>query len=76
MPDTVAEPLAGPGTGDALRRTLSDGADPPPVPDDAERFGAALDRFTTACVVLLGAATQGGAGFYRARAATPEEAMP
>jgi erythromycin esterase-like protein len=44
-------------------------AEPLPVPELAEEFGAFFDRFGDARVVLLGEATHGTSEFYRARAA-------
>jgi erythromycin esterase-like protein len=44
-------------------------AEPLPVPERIEEFGALFDRFGEAKVVLLGEATHGTSEFYRARAA-------
>ena len=50
-------------------RALRDAAELLPPPAEAEAFGAFLDRFGDARVVLLGEATHGSSEFYRARAA-------
>jgi erythromycin esterase-like protein len=47
---------------------LLQAAEPLPPPEDAG-FGACIDRFAAARVVLLGEATHGSSEFYRARAA-------
>src|SRR5437763_3582748 len=52
-----------------LGRLLHRHGEPLPVPEHSEAFGAFLDRFGDAKVVLLGEATHGTAEFYRARAA-------
>jgi erythromycin esterase-like protein len=52
---------------DSLPRLIADAAEPLPHIDDPA-FGAMLDRFGDARVVLLGEASHGTSEFYRARA--------
>lgn len=52
-----------------LLTALRHHAEPLPPPERAEEFGAFIDRFADARVVLLGEATHGTSEFYRARAA-------
>ncbi len=54
---------------DSLHSALARHAEPLPLLDDEQAFGAMFDRFADAKVVLLGESTHGTSEFYRARAA-------